>query len=334
VPARNEADVVTRTVRALRAQTYPGNLSILLVDDRSDDGTGGVAAASGAEVLTGAPRPDGWTGKVWALEQGVRAVRARGIRPAFWWFTDADVQHGPEVLAGLVTTAEDEDRDVVSLMVQLHCRTAAERLLIPAFVFFFMKLYPFRWVADQRRRTAAAAGGCLLMRAEALERIGGVARIKDALIDDVAFASAVKSDGGSLRLELTDESESIRPYETFGEIWSMVARSAYTQLKYSPALLAGTVLGMTMLYLVPPAATIAGIATRRPSVAAPGAFAWTLLTFAYAPMLKRYRTSLWLAPLLPLTALLYTGMTVDSARRHVRGKGGTWKGRTFTPAAK
>jgi hopene-associated glycosyltransferase HpnB len=334
VPARNEADVIVRTIRALHAQRYPGRLSVLVVDDRSEDGTGVVAAASGADVLTGAPRADGWTGKVWALEQGVRAIRARGSAPVYWWFTDADVQHGPSVLAELVTTAEDEDRDVVSLMVQLHCETPAERLLIPAFVFFFMKLYPFRWVADQRRRTAAAAGGCLLMRSEALERIGGVARIKDALIDDVAFASAVKSDGGSLRLELTDESESIRPYETFGEIWSMVARSAYTQLRYSPALLAGTVLGMSMLYLVPPAATIAGIAARRPSVAAPGAFAWTLLTCAYAPMLRRYRTSLWLAPLLPLAALLYTGMTVDSARRHVGGKGGNWKGRTFTPAAR
>jgi hopene-associated glycosyltransferase HpnB len=334
VPARNEADVLPRTLGALRAQRYPGRLSILLVDDRSDDGTGVVAAASGADVLTGEPRADGWTGKVWALEQGVRAVRARGKTPAFWWFTDADVQHGPDVLAALVATAEDEDRDIVSLMVQLHCRTPAERLLIPAFVFFFMKLYPFRWVADARRGTAAAAGGCLLLRAEALARIGGVERIKDALIDDVAFASAVKSEGGALRLELTDDSHSIRPYESFGGIWSMVARTAYTQLRYSPALLAGTVLGMTVLYIVPPAATIAGLAARRPSIAAPGAFAWTLMALAYAPMLRRYRTSRWLAPLLPLAALLYTGMTIDSARRHVRGAGGSWKGRTFSPGAR
>jgi hopene-associated glycosyltransferase HpnB len=197
-----------------------------------------------------------------------------------------------------------------------------------------MKLYPFRWVADARRGTAAAAGGCLLLRAEALARIGGVERIKDALIDDVAFASAVKSEGGALRLELTDDSHSIRPYESFGGIWSMVARTAYTQLRYSPALLAGTVLGMTVLNIVPPAATIAGLAARRPSIAAPGAFAWTLMALAYAPMLRRYRTSRWLAPLLPLAALLYTGMTIDSARRHVRGAGGSWKGRTFSPGAR
>lgn len=332
VPARDEADVLPQTLAALRAQRYPGTFSVLLVDDRSTDGTGAVAAASGAEVLAGAPRPEGWTGKVWALEQGVEAIRSRGSAPAYWWFTDADVLHGPDVLAKLVTTAEDENRDLVSLMVQLACRTPAERLLIPAFVFFFMKLYPFRWVNDRRRKTAAAAGGCLLLRAEALERIGGVARIKDALIDDVAFARAVKESGGALRLELSDESQSIRPYATLGGVWSMVARTAYTQLRYSPVLLAGTVLGMTLLYLVPPAAAVAGIATRRPATAAAGVFSWTLMTLAYAPMLRRYRTHPLVAPLLPLAALLYTGMTLDSARRHTQGTGGVWKGRTFAPA--
>jgi len=332
VPARDEADVLPRTLGGLRAQRYPGNVSVVVVDDRSTDGTGAVAAAAGAEVLSGAPRAEGWSGKVWALEQGVRAVRDRGKTPAYWWFTDADVLHGPDVLARLVTTAEDENRDLVSLMVHLHCTTLAERTLIPAFVFFFMKLYPFRWVADPKRTTAAAAGGCLLMRAGALERIGGVARIKDALIDDVAFARAVKASGGAIRLELTSDSQSIRPYETFGSVWSMVARTAYTQLRYSPLLLAGTVAGMSLLYLAPPIATLAGIATRRPQTAAAGAFGWTLMTLAYAPMLRRYRTSVLLAPLLPLAALLYTGMTIDSARRHLRGSGGAWKGRTFNPA--
>ncbi len=334
VPARDEADVVPKTLAALRAQRYPGKFSVLLVDDLSTDGTGPAAAAAGAEVLAGRPRAEGWTGKVWALEQGVRSVRARGESPAYWWFTDADILHGPDVLAKLVTTAQDEKRDLVSLMVHLHCRTPAERLLIPAFVFFFMKLYPFRWVADSRRATAAAAGGCLLLSAAALERIGGVERIKDALIDDVALARAVKDGGGALRLELSDESQSIRPYETLGAVWSMVARTAYTQLRYSPLLLAGTVLGMTVLYAVPPIATVAGIARRRPAIAAGGAIAWTLLSIAYAPTLRRYRTSVLLAPLLPVAAVLYTAMTLDSARRHVRGSGGLWKGRTFKPATR
>ena len=326
--------MLPETLAGLRAQRYPGNFKVLLVDDISTDGTGRVAAGAGVEVLAGAARPEGWTGKVWALEQGVRAVRERGERPAYWWFTDADVVHGPDVLAQLVATAQDENRDIVSLMVQLHCRTPAERLLIPAFVFFFMKLYPFRWVADSRRATAAAAGGCLLLRAGALERIGGVARIKDALIDDVALARAVKDSGGALRLELADQSRSIRPYLTLGAIWSMVARTAYTQLRYSPALLAGTVLGMSVLYLVPPVATVAGIASRRPATAAAGASAWIALSLAYVPTLRRYRTSAWLAPLLPVAALLYTAMTVDSALRHMRGAGGAWKGRTFNPAAR
>jgi len=334
VPARNEADVVPRTLRALAAQHYPGRFAITLVDDRSDDGTGDAArAVAGVNVIAGATRPPGWTGKMWALEQGVRAARAVDAAPAYWWFTDADVEHAPDTLARLVATAEAERRDLVSLMVALHCESPIERLLIPAFVFFFAKLYPFRWVADPENPTAAAAGGCVLLANDALARIGGIARIRGELIDDCALAAAVKSTGGNIRLELSSSSRSIRPYENFGTIWSMVARSAYTQLRYSPRMLAGTVLGMAFLYLVPPAATIAGVARRRSDLALGGALAWTLLSAAYVPMLRRYRVTPFAAPLLPLAALLYTSMTVDSALRHALGRGGAWKGRTFTPSS-
>jgi hopene-associated glycosyltransferase HpnB len=333
VPARNEADVLPRTLRALAAQRYPGRFAITLVDDRSDDGTGDAArAVTGVGVIEGATRPAGWTGKMWALEQGVRAARAAGAAPRYWWFTDADVEHAPETLARLVATAEAERRDLVSLMVALHCESVVERLLIPAFVFFFAKLYPFTWVADPENPTAAAAGGCVLLTSDALARIGGIARIRGELIDDCALAAAVKSTGGNIRLELSSSSRSIRPYENFGTVWSMVARSAYTQLGHSPWMLAGTVAGMTFLYLVPPVATTLGLARRKYGLALGGAVAWTLLSAAYVPMLRRYRVTPLAAPLLPLAALLYTGMTVDSAIRHLAGRGGAWKGRTFTPS--
>jgi hopene-associated glycosyltransferase HpnB len=216
-------------------------------------------------------------------------------------------------------------------MVALHCVSPAEQLLIPAFVFFFRMLYPFAWVNDDRRATAAAAGGCVLIADDVLERIGGVERIKGELIDDCALAGAVKGVGGGLWLGLATRSRSIRPYASFGAIWSMVARTAYTQLRYSPALLAGTVAGMLLLYYVPVAATFAGARRGRADVALPGLVAWALMSFAYAPTLRLYGLRPAAAVALPFAAALYAAMTLDSARRHAQCRGGAWKGRTFAP---
>jgi hopene-associated glycosyltransferase HpnB len=339
VPARNEADVVVRTLGSLLAQDYPGRFAITLVDDRSDDGTGTLAraaiAAAGAgdraAVVAGRPRPDGWTGKVWALAEGVAAARASGAQPAYWWFSDADVEHDPQTLARLVATATGEDRALVSQMVALHCASRSERLLIPAFVFFFRMLYPFAWVNDDRRATAAAAGGCVLLADDALLRIGGIERIKGELIDDCALAAAVKGAGGGLWLGLATRSRSVRPYASFAGIRSMVSRTAYTQLRHSPALLAGTVAGMLLLYYVPVAATFAGARRRRADLALPGVLAWAVMTLAYLPTVRLYHVPRRAALALPFAALLYTAMTLDSARSHARGHGGAWKGRTFTP---
>jgi hopene-associated glycosyltransferase HpnB len=339
VPARNEADVIALTLDALLTQDYCGRLDVTVVDDRSDDGTGATArgamaragAASRVSVVEARPRPAGWTGKVWALAEGVAAARAAGARPAYWWFSDADVEHASDTLSRLVATATCEDRALVSLMVELHCTSRAERLLIPAFVFFFRMLYPFAWVNDERHATAAAAGGCILIADDALTGIGGVERVRGELIDDCALAAAVKRDGGGLWLGLATRSRSVRPYRSIGAIWSMVARTAYTQLRYSPALLAGTVAGMLLLYYVPVAATFAGARRRRIDIALPGMLAWAVMALAYAPTLRLYRLRPRAALALPLAALLYTAMTVDSARRHAQGLGGMWKGRAFTP---
>jgi hopene-associated glycosyltransferase HpnB len=339
VPARNEADVVARTLASLLAQEYAGRFAITLVDDRSDDGTGAIAraviaardAADRARVVVGRARRDGWTGKVWALAQGVAAARTNGARPAYWWFTDADVEHDPDTLARLVATAAHDDRALVSQMVELHCASAWERLLIPAFVFFFRMLYPFAWVNDDRRTTAGAAGGCVLVSDDALAQIGGIERIKGELIDDCALAAAVKGAGGGLWLGLTTRSRSVRAYHGPRTIWAMVARTAYTQLHHSPPLLAGTVAGMLLLYYVPVAATFAGVRRGRADIALPGLIAWTLMAGTYAPTLRLYRVPASAAAALPLAAALYTCMTLDSARRHAQRGGGAWKGRTFAP---
>lgn len=338
VPARNEGDVIGRTLGSVIAQRYPGQLTVTVVDDRSEDDTANEVAAAvaraGAEarvsIYRARPRPEGWSGKVWAMAEGVEAARAAGARPAYWWFTDADVEHADDTLARLVATARRERRDLVSLMVELHCTEPWEQLLIPAFVFFFRLLYPFAWVNDPARATAGAAGGCVLLDDALLVRIGGIARIKGELIDDCSLASAVAREGGTLWLGLTSRSRSVRPYTGLAPIWSMVARSAYTQLRYSPVLLAGTVAGMLLLYVAPVAAVALGVARRRPSLALPGVVAWGVMSAAYAPTVRLYRQPLWRALTLPLAGILYTAMTIDSARRHAQGKGGTWKGRHFS----
>lgn len=335
IPARNESATIAATLESLLAQDYDGALDVTLVDDSSDDGTGEIGralaarskSAVGLAVVTGAPLEAGWTGKLWALHQGVAAALRARPEAAFVLFTDADIVHPDDLVRNLVAKAEAEDRDLVSLMVRLNCRSPWERLLIPAFVFFFQKLYPFPSVNNPHSRVAGAAGGCMLIRRSALERIGGVAAIRGALIDDCALARAIKSAGGNLWLGLADGSRSVRVYDRLGEIWSMVARSAYTQLDYSPLLLFGTVLGMALLYLAPLLIVLTWPAhgSFLAGGLALGALALSLL--AYVPTLAYYREPPSSAVLLPLAAALYLAMTVDSARRHILGRGGQWKGR-------
>jgi hopene-associated glycosyltransferase HpnB len=330
IPARDEAEGIGRAVGSLLTQDYKGRLSVVVVDDESSDGTAGIARraarSAGAEdrlrVVSGSPRPAGWVGKMWAVAQGVDMARKVDPSALYLLLTDGDVSHGARNLAHLVARAEAGALDLTSLMVRLRCVSMAEKMLIPAFVFFFQMLYPFERVNDPGDKTAAAAGGCMLVRATALERIGGIAAIQGALIDDCALAAAIKRNG-PIWLGLTNEAESLRIYGSFGEVWRMVARSAYTQLNYSPLLLAGTVLGLLITFVAPPALFLFG----HGGAGAFGLVAWIVMAGCYAPMLRFYGLPLWQAPLLPVVALVYLGATIDSALRHMRGKGGAWKGR-------
>jgi hopene-associated glycosyltransferase HpnB len=331
IPARNEADGIAVCVRSLLDQDYAGRFGVVLVDDHSSDGTAEIARAAAASlgvaehlrVIAGRALPAGWTGKLWAVAQGLEAAQGWMPDAEFVLLSDADIAHDPRNLAELVAHAEAGGLDLVSLMVALHCSTPAERWLIPAFVFFFGKLYPFAWVNRRDRRTAAAAGGCMLARRSALARIDGVSRIRGALIDDCALAAAIKP-GGPIWLGLATRTRSLRVYEKVGDIWLMVARTAYVQLGHSPLLLVLTVLGMAITYLAPPLLLLAGGVP-----ALLGALAWVAMAVAYAPTLRRYRRSLLWAPLLPLVALFYGAATIGSAWRHYRGRGGAWKGRVY-----
>jgi hopene-associated glycosyltransferase HpnB len=323
VPARDEAATIARSIGSLLAQDYPGDFAIVLVDDASSDGTATIAQAlTGAarlRIVAAPPLPPGWTGKLSALNRGV----AEAGEAELLLFTDADIAHHPGNLRQLVARLEAERLDLASLMVKLHCASLAERLLIPAFVFFFAMLYPFAWANDPRRGTAAAAGGCILIRRTALERIGGIAAIKGELIDDCAMARAVKRSGGAIHLDLTDATHSMRPYPSLASIWNMIARTAYNQLHYSPLLLAGTVLGLALTFLVPPLLFLFG----RGGAAWLGAVVWLLMSAAYLPMVRFYRLAPAWCLALPAAALIYLGATVASAWRHYRGRGGSWKGR-------
>ena len=325
VPARNEALVVEKAIGSLAGQHYPGAFHIVLVDDSSSDETVEAArAAAGAERLStirAEPPEAGWTGKMWAVAQGVRY--AERFRPDYFWLTDADIVHAPENLAGLVARAEGSGYRLVSYMATLACRTLAEQALIPAFVFFFFLLYPPRWIRDPRRRTAGAAGGSMLVERKALESSGGIEAIGGALIDDCALAAQIKKAGGKVWLGLNSSTRSIRPYGSLAEIGAMISRSAFTQLRHSALLLLGTTAGLALTYLAPPVAAIA--APRGARLA--GALAWGLMSLAYAPMLRFYRKSVLWAPLLPLIACFYLGATVHSAAVYWRGQGGQWKGR-------
>jgi len=330
IPARDEAETIGETVASLLRQRYPGRLTIVLVDDHSSDGTAAAAleaaSALGAEdrlTIVGArPLPSGWTGKLWAVAEGLRQVAGHGDAAELVLLTDADIAHHADNLAELVARVEDGGLDLASLMVKLNCASFAERALIPAFVFFFAKLYPFAWVNDRGRRTAGAAGGCMLVRRAALDRIGGMASISGALIDDCALAGRIKA-GGPIWLGLTAKTRSLRRYPRLGDIWRMIARTAYTQLDHSPLLLAGTVLGLAVTYLVPPLLALgAGGAA-----AAIAGLAWLAMAVAFMPILRFYGVSTFVAPLLPAIALFYLAVTIDSARRHFQGRGGEWKGR-------
>jgi hopene-associated glycosyltransferase HpnB len=326
VPARDEAPLIAETIRSLLAQDYAGPLRVIVVDDGSSDGTGAVARAvryPRLTVLQGKPRPSGWSGKLWAVAQGIAEANA----PELVFLTDADIVHDPRHVATLVAQAERSDLDLVSEMVALACNTPAEHALVPAFVFFFQLLYPFAWVNDPLRATAAAAGGTILIRQRALQRIGGVASVRGALIDDVALAAAVKR-GGRIWLGHTELARSMRAYPRATDIWRMVSRTAYVQLRFSPMLLIGTAVAMMLTFLLPPLAALLGHGLARWF----GWLAWGAMAAAYQPTLHRFhRSPLW-APLLPAVAAFYLAATIGAAVNHHLGRGVSWKGRAYQGA--
>jgi hopene-associated glycosyltransferase HpnB len=330
VPARDEADVIARSLGSLMSQDYPGAFHIILVDDQSRDGTaevaGEAARAAGAAdrltVLSGRAPPTGWSGKVWAMKQGVDHVEALPTPPRYILFTDADIAYDRLALRRLAARAEAGNLALTSLMVKLRCESFAERAFIPAFVFFFAMLYPFAWVNRSEYRIAAAAGGSMLARLSALRAAGGIEAIRGALIDDCALAVRMKA-VGPIWLGLTDRVASLRAYPHINDIRRMVARTAYDQLNYSPLLLAATVAGLALTFLAPPLATFAASGWTQSL----GAAAWALMVLAYQPTLRLYRLSPLWGLALPLTTLAYMAFTLDSAYQHARGRGGLWKGR-------
>ncbi|MFI9828751.1 glycosyltransferase [Streptomyces sp. NPDC051913] len=334
VPARDEAEVLPASLPSLLAQDYPGRAEVFLVDDASTDGTGelarDLARRHGGLPLTvdspGEP-PAGWTGKLWAVRHGIGLARARD--PEYLLLTDADIAHAPDSLRELVAAARTGGFDVVSQMARLRVESRWERLVVPAFVYFFAQLYPFRRIGKRGSRTAAAAGGCVLLRTDAATRARIPDAIRHAVIDDVALARAVKGGGGHIWLGLAERVDSVRPYPRLHDLWRMVSRSAYAQLRHSLLLLTGTVAGLALVYLVPPVALLVGLVAGDATASVLGGAAWLVMTGTYVPMLRYYRQPLGLAALLPVTAFLYLLMTVDSAVQHYRGRGAAWKGRTY-----
>ena len=342
IPARNEADMVDRVVRSLLRQSGQNAIHIFLVDDGSTDATVQVAreAAMGIgqpedlTVLPGGPLPSGWSGKLWALEQGIEL--ARQTNPDFFLFTDADIEHAPDSLSSLVAIALSAPYDMASFMVKLHCQSLAEKLLIPAFVYFFFKLYPPAWIVNPQRSTAGAAGGCILIRPAALDKAGGIAAIRQEVIDDCFLAGHVKHAGGRLWLGASATTRSIRPYGSFSEIGRMVSRSAFSQLRHSTLLLLLSIVGMATTYLLPPALVLGGVlgshrAAPAALVVGTAAAAWLLMIASYVPVLRLYRlSSLWTLAL-PMAAVFYVGATFHSAVKYWSGRGGQWKGRIQDP---
>ncbi len=329
LPARDEAEHIARAVGSLLRQHGVGELHVIVVDDGSTDDTAGeahrAAVAAGATarltVLSGAPLAPGWSGKLWAMSQGVAA--AERLAPDFLLFTDADIEHADDSVAALVAQAERQRRDLVSVMVRLSSVTWAERCLIPAFVFFFFKLYPPRWIAARSKRTAGAAGGCILIRPAALERAGGLAAIRGQIIDDCALAARVKASGGTLWLGLSSRTRSLRVYGSFAEIGGMISRTAFNQLRHSWWLLAASLTGLAVTYAAPPLLILTGA----PLCMALGALAWVLMTVCYLPLVRFYRLAPAYALLMPAIALFYAAATLHSGLRYAAGRGGQWKGR-------
>ncbi len=330
IPARNEAASIERAVKSLLQQNFPGLLHIIVVDDNSEDGTGDLArhaaASLGKEsqlnVLEGRPLPPGWTGKMWAVSQGV--AEAETVSPDYLLLTDADIEHAPNNVTELVSIAGQGSCDLVSYMVKLNCETLPEKALIPAFVFFFFMLYPPAAIKSTRSKTAGAAGGCMLIRRTALQNAGGIAHIRSEVIDDCALAKAVKSSGGRTWLGLTATTHSLRKYVTFSEIERMIARTAFNQLRHSWMLLIGTCVGLVITYLLP----LALLFTGRPIPALIGAATWALMSIAYVPMVRFYGRSVLWSITLPFAAAFYMAATIHSAIQYATGRGGQWKGRS------
>jgi hopene-associated glycosyltransferase HpnB len=337
IPARDEAEVIGKCLSSVLRQDYPGPWSAILVDDNSDDGTAGIARSVAAEsdpagrltIVSGAALPAGWTGKLWALSQGMEAARSAHGPVDYFLLSDADIVYAPEMLRWLVAHTLSRNALLTSFMVKLRCDSVAERYLVPAFVFFFQMLYPFSWVNSRANPVAAAAGGCILVHAASLQQLGGIGAIRDALIDDCALARQLKTKG-AIWLGLTERVRSIRSYPNWSDIAQMVSRSAYAQLGYSPIRLAGTVAAMVLTFVVPPLAAVVG----SPLASVAGLAAWAIMALLFVPTLRMYRIPRWGAVALPAIACAYLMFTLNSAWQSIRGKGGFWKGRFQAARAK
>jgi hopene-associated glycosyltransferase HpnB len=335
IPARDEADVVDHAVRSLLQQTGGHQIHIFLIDDASTDGTAQAARsaaiaqgqAQNLTILDGSPLPPGWSGKLWAMQQGIE--QAEKTAPDYFLFTDADIEHAPDSVATLVSIAQAGPYDMASFMVKLHCQSVAEKLLIPAFVYFFFKLYPPAWIANPRRSEAGAAGGCILICPAALEKAGGIAAIRQEVIDDCSLAARVKGNGGRLWLGASATTRSIRPYDGFSGIGQMISRSAFNQLRHSNFLLLVSIIGMAVTYLLP--LTLVFAVHRSAPAALLGGIAWLLMVLSYWPVLRLYRLNPLWALALPVAAVFYVGATFHSAWKYWMGRGGEWKGRIQDP---
>lgn len=341
IPARNEAAEIQNTLESLLKQDYQGQFRIILVDDQSEDDTANLAQATAdswgkkeqLDIIYGRDLPLNWTGKLWAMEQGVNYAQTHYPQTVYYLFTDADIIHAPDNLRRLVQHSIQGEFALVSLMVKLRCQSFWEKCLIPAFIFFFQKLYPFTWVNNPQRRTGAAAGGCILIKTSSLKELGGLSILQNALIDDCSLAKLVKDSSEKIWLGLTETTYSRRAYDSLQTIWDMVARTAYTQLNYSPWLLLGTLISMGLVYLWAPVGVIWGILSHNYLLLGINTVTWLLMTIAYLPTLKFYQCSPLRALTLPAIAFLYTLMTWDSAWRHWQGKGGIWKGRIYSQSS-
>lgn len=340
IPARDEAQTIGAAARSLLAQDYEGTLNVIVVDDQSRDETAAIVkahipeapASCRLELVGNSDRPPGWSGKLWAVKAGLDHLETRADVPAFLLLTDADIAHDAGNLSALMKKMVNERLDLASVMVRLRNQSFWERFLIPPFVFFFQKLFPFPAVNQPHSPVAAAAGGCVLLRRDALCDAGGIDAIRGALIDDVALARLIKSrpEGhGRIWLGHGERTISLRAYDGLSSIWQMVVRTADTQLGHSLFKLAGTVAGMTVIYLLPPITALTWPLHEEKILGISGLVGWLMMSFAYRPTLKLYRASIFWAPILPFAAFLYTAMTIDSARRYRQGKGGVWKGRAF-----